>query len=235
LFEQLGWYVSIFLGLFFTGIGIPPVPEEFMIASAAAITAANDQVHWWLAWPAVILGILCADTTLYWIGRRWGRRLFKFRWVKKLIKEERRQRLEVHFAEHGMKILLTARLLPPLRTGVFMVAGAVRYPYPKFLAADAIYAVVGVGLFFFGSQWLISLLMWAGHWAVYAAGGGIAVFLLYRYYRHLRARELRGTAEPPASVLEMPPPPVPSSPAPTAEGSAGSAPAVQREAAHPSS
>src|ERR1700730_12983394 len=116
--EQAYWYGSIFLGVYFTGIGVPPVPEEVMIASAAGLTTARD-LRWWWSWPATILGIVCADATLYGVGRAWGRQLFEYRWVQRLINNERRQRIEKRFEDHGIKILLTARLLPPLRTGVF--------------------------------------------------------------------------------------------------------------------
>jgi len=245
MFQVVGLYLSIFFGLFFTGVGIPPIPEEVMIASAAALTAAHDeQMHWYIAWPATILGIMCADSVLYLIGRRWGRKLFKYRWVQRIVKPDRRERIEKQFGEHGMKILLTARLLPPLRTGVFMVAGAAKYSYLKFLVADGIYGVVGVGIFFFGSQWLIHLLIDVGkHWAIYIGAGALALFALYHYYSHLRKREMRGAAEPPESVLEMPPPPpAPEVPAPaapatqpaTGEQHEGIRSAEQREAIRPS-
>jgi membrane protein DedA with SNARE-associated domain len=146
------------------------------------------------------------------------------RWVQRLIANERRQRSEARFHDHGMKILLTARLFPPLRTGVFLLAGAIRFPFAGFLIADAVYGLIGVGLFFFGSRWLIGLVLRAGHGAV-PLGAALGAFLLYYYYAHLRKRELRGGPQPPVSVLEVPPPPVPaaagapqSSPEPTARG-----------------
>ncbi len=198
---QASWYVWIFLGLFFTGIGIPPLPEEVMILWAGGMTA-TEKLQWYWAWPATILGIICADSTLYGVGRYFGPKLFDHRWVQRVIKPERRQRIEKRFEEHGIKILLTARLLPPLRSGVFMIAGAIHYPFLRFLLADVAVALVGVSIFFFGSQALVALLLMAGHWAVYAAAVAGALFVLVRYYRHLRKRELSG-APPPISVLEV--------------------------------
>ncbi len=208
--ETLGWYLSIFGGLFLTGIGLPPVPEEVMIVSAAGVTAGRPGLHWWLAWPAVIAGILSADSVLYSVGRLWGPRLFEHRWVQRLIRTERRKRIEQRFHTHGIKILLTARLLPPLRTGVFLIAGAIRYSYPRFVLADSVYAVFGVGLFFFGSQWLIGLLMRATHWLIPVAAAAAGAYFLHRYYLHLRRRELGPGPRPPASLAEVPlVPPVP--------------------------
>jgi membrane protein DedA with SNARE-associated domain len=220
--EQLGWYVSIFTGLFLTGIGLPPVPEEVMIVSAAGVSAARE-LRWWLSWPAVVVGIVCADTVLYLVGRHWGYRLFDFRWVQRLIRPERRQRIEGLFHTHGVKLLLTARLLPPLRTGVFLIAGAIRYSYPRFLLADGVYAVFGVGLFFFASRALIDLILRASHLAIPIGAVAVGAFFLYRYYAHLRKRELKAGAQP-VSILDVPaplPPPAPPQPEP-AETPAGS-------------
>jgi len=168
------------------------------------VTALHPSVQWWIAWPATGAGIVCADMVLYGIGRLWGRRLFDYRWVQRIIKPERRQRIEDKFHGHGMKILLTARLLPPLRTGVFIIAGALHFPFSRFLLADLVYAVFGVGLFFFGSTWIIELMHRVGHWLIYVAAAVVGVYLLYHYFGHLKKRELRGTAEPPVSVLEVP-------------------------------
>jgi membrane protein DedA with SNARE-associated domain len=136
--------------------------------------------------------------------RHFGRSLFKYSWVQRVIDLERRQRIEERFKGHGMKILLTARLLPPLRTGVFVTAGAIHYPFLRFLLADALYAVFGVGVFFFGSAWLIDLLRLAGHWAIYIGGFAAATYGLYRYYHYLRKQESNTAPQPPVSVLELP-------------------------------
>src|SRR4051794_17816108 len=144
--EALGWYASIFAWLFFTGIGIPPVPEEAGILYAAGLNALHPEVWWPIAWAMTGFGIVCADMVLYGVGRRWGVKLFDYRWVKKVMNAERRQRIEAKFHRHGVKLLLVARFLPPLRTGIFLIAGASRFSFAKFLLADGLYAVVGVGL-----------------------------------------------------------------------------------------
>jgi membrane protein DedA with SNARE-associated domain len=91
LFENWGWYASIYLWMLFTGNGIPPVPEEAGILYAAGVTSLHPGVHWWLAWPVTSFGIVSADVVLYGIGRLWGQRLFQTRWVKWLLHPERRQ------------------------------------------------------------------------------------------------------------------------------------------------
>jgi membrane protein DedA with SNARE-associated domain len=138
---------------------------------------------------------------LYGIGRRWGPALFEFRWVQRVMSAERRQRVEKGFHAHGIKLLLLARFLPPLRTGVFLIAGASRYPFAKFLLADGLYAVFGVGLFFFGGTWLIEFIKRSGHVAIYVAAVPVLGYALYRYYRYLKNREGKMA---PTSVVEVP-------------------------------
>ena len=202
--EILGWYASIFFWLFFTGIGIPPCPEEAGILYAAGLNDLHPEVRWYIAWPVTVVGIVAADTALYSIGRFWGRRLFEYAWVNRIVKPERRQRFEAMFHGHGTKVLLTARLLPPLRTGVFIIAGAIHYSFPRFLLADAGFGLFGVGALFFGGSLLIGLLHLIGHWAVYGVGAAVLGYGLLKYYQFLRRRELRRVPQPPVSVLELP-------------------------------
>jgi membrane protein DedA with SNARE-associated domain len=212
LTESLGWYASIFAALFFTGIGIPPVPEEAGILYAASLRALHPEAVGWVgAWLACASGILAADCVLYGTGRKWGPQLFEYRWVQKVMSAERRARIERRFEQHGMKILVLARFLPPLRLGVFLISGASKYPFWKFVVADAIYLVFGVGAFLFAGTWLVELVKWASHWAAYVIAVPLVLYGLYRYYRYLKDRELKAagidagkTPAPPVSILQGP-------------------------------
>jgi len=188
--DALYWYGSIWLFLFLTGGGLPPMPEEAGILYAASLNALHPEVRWWGAWPAAGLGILAADCILYGIGRQFGARLFEFRWVQRVISNERRMRLEGKIHDHGMKLLVMARFLPPLRTGVFLISGAARYSFVKFLIADLLYCTIGVGVFFFGGAWLVEMLKRVGHSAVWYVAVPAVAYGLYRYYRYLKKREI---------------------------------------------
>lgn len=203
---SLYWYAAFCGWLFFTGIGIPPLPEELTIVWAGITSAAHyEVVYWWLAWPACIVGIVAADMVLYGAGRYWGKWLFEYRWVKRFLPPERRQHIEDGFHRHGVKILLTGRLLPGLRTGVFMTAGAIRYPFIRFLIADAIYAIPGVAFIFFGAYFLtdrfealIRDVHAVQNWLLVAALVAGAGYGLYRYIRFTRARAAAEDFAPPS-------------------------------------
>ncbi len=114
----------------------------------------------------------------------------------KVLSAEKRQRMEGHFAQHGMKLLLLARFLPPMRTGVFLIAGATRFSFLKFLLADVIYAVVGVGLFFFCGTWILGLVHKYTSVAVFIAALGVMLYGLYMYYKLLLRRDARAFRRP---------------------------------------
>jgi membrane protein DedA with SNARE-associated domain len=202
--NALYWYASIFGWLFLTGVGLPPCPEEAGILYAASVNSLHPEVWWLFAWAACGLGIVSADCVLYGVGRHVGPRLFQYRWVQKVLSNERRLRLEGRFSQHGMKLLVLARFLPPLRTGVFLIAGATRYSFIKFVIADLIYAVFGVGLFFFCGTWIIDFLKRFESTAVFIVAIFVMGYGLWMYYKLLRRRELAGAPQPPVSILQDP-------------------------------
>ena len=192
-FKLLWPYLVIMGWLFVTGLGVPPLPEEFTIIGAGITAKTTDGVYWFLAWPSCIIGVVAADLVLYWAGRWWGTSLFRYRWVQRVLPEHRRLKIEEGFHQNGVKILLSARLLPGLRTGVFLTAGAMRYPFIRFLLADGLYAIPGTGFIFFGSYFLTStfelvfeevhkIQYWLLAIVLLAAAG----FALYRYFRVAR-------------------------------------------------
>lgn len=193
--DAFSWYGSIWAFSFFTGIGLPPVPEEAGILYAAGVHAIHPEAWWPLCWAACGVGIVAADCVLYGVGYRWGPTLFEYRWVQKVLSAERRQRLEGRFHSHGLKLLVLARFLPPLRTGVFLIAGAARYSFAKFVLADVVYAVVGVGVLFFGGTWVLALIHQYGPKLLWFALVPLAGYGLYRYWRYLQRREA-GPASP---------------------------------------
>ncbi len=202
--EAWWYYGGIWLLMFLTGVGLPPAPEEAGIIAAGGLAAAHAELRWWLALPACLAGIIAADMVLYSVGFVFRRHLFDYRLVRRFVPSERQARIEEGFRRHGVKILITGRLLPGVRTGVFLVAGAVHFPLVRFLLADALFAVFGVSLFFFGSYLLVDqfkLLLDQFHqvqnWLLLLAIAGGVGYVLYRYVRFLKQRVQAGDLAPP--------------------------------------
>ncbi len=144
LYEMLGW-----CGLLISAAVGNPIPEEIMLAMAGVRAGSSDHgVAAWLILPACLVGAVIADFGLYAIGRFFGARLIEHRWFSKLAPPEKRARTRENFNKYGVWILVFGRLVPGIRTTLFLTAGLIRMSIPKFLMADGIGALFGGTLIF---------------------------------------------------------------------------------------
>jgi membrane protein DedA with SNARE-associated domain len=112
------------------------------------------QVRWWILLPVCICGVVLSDLILFSLGW-WGRdRLLRHRWLAHLMPPQRRRLTEENFHRYGVSILVVGRLVPGIRAPLFLTAGSMRLPLPRFLLADGLGAVVGNSFFFFLGFWL---------------------------------------------------------------------------------
>ena len=147
-----------------TIVGSFGLPFPLAVAPATAIAMADappvpmphypQHPLWWIMLPVCILGVVLCDGLLYGIGRFGGPRLLEINWVKRfVVKPETRDRIETNFHKYGVRICSGVRLLPGVRAPVFVIAGVLRLPLPRFFFADLLYAVPGVTLLFFLAYW----------------------------------------------------------------------------------
>jgi len=195
-------YAGIFVALFLGGIGVP-LPEEVPILTAGVL-AHEGVVRWWLALPLCVLGVLSGDVVLYWAGRHWGERVLAWRVVRRVLTKEREETLKEGYRRHGVKIVFTVRHVMGLRAAAFLTAGIAHVPFPRFLAADAAAAMVGVpvsfGLAFFFTDQLERIMTdvrRVERWAILLAFVAVAVFVSVRAWRRGAAleREARAARE----------------------------------------
>jgi membrane protein DedA with SNARE-associated domain len=150
-------YLGVFGSLVAAGVGFP-MPEELPIVTAGALTghAAQDPdsaLRWWVFLPLCILGVVISDGLLYLVGRMFGLGLLKVPLMARLLPQNRLEHIQHNFKRYGVLILLFARVLPGIRSPIFLTAGIMKLPYRRFLLADGLYAIPGVSLLFFLAYW----------------------------------------------------------------------------------
>jgi membrane protein DedA with SNARE-associated domain len=157
-------YFGVFAALVVSAFGAP-IPEEIPIATGGVLVGRiwenpQDGPRWFIMLPLCILGVVLCDSILYFVGRKWGYQLLQKKWVQeRILPPTRRQKIEKNFHDYGIGILLIARLLPGIRTPVFMTAGIIRLPFRKFILADVIYAIPGVNIIFWLAYWFTDRFM----------------------------------------------------------------------------
>lgn len=115
-------------GLLFVGTF---ASEDLSCLTAGALVAAN-QISFPVATIACGLGILVGDVGLYMLGRLLGHGVGRWAWLRRRLPANDGQ-LARAFAGHAVKILFVSRFLPGSRLPLYLAAGAVRYPLPRFV------------------------------------------------------------------------------------------------------
>lgn len=161
-------YVGVFGALVISAFGVP-IPEEVPIITGGVLVGKewdnpNSWMKWWIMLPVCIAGVVVCDMVLYVIGRKWGIKLLKKKWVqRRILPPEKRAKIEKNFNDYGIAILLVARLLPGIRSPIFIMSGVMRLPFRKFIIADMLYAIPGVNLLFWLSYWFTDQFLQAFH------------------------------------------------------------------------
>ncbi|MEU4015623.1 VTT domain-containing protein [Microbacterium sp. NPDC028030] len=151
----------------------PPVPSETVLVAAAAVTASTGEGNLLLLGAVAAVGAAIGDNIAFVIGRGLG--TTRFAWMK-------RPRIAAAF-EHAQRaldrrsatLILGARYIPVGRVAVNMSAGALGFPWRRFLPLSLI-----AGLSWSVFSLVIGLL--AGAWIkdqpLLSAGIGIVIALV---------------------------------------------------------
>ena len=137
LVETIGsWgYVGIFL-LMFLESSFFPFPSEVVMIPAGYL-ASKGEMNIFVAVFVAVLGSLAGAWFNYLIASHMGRSF-----LKKFIKEEKIQKLERFFENHGHISTFSGRLIPGIRQYISFPAGLAKMHPLKF----SLYTVLGAGI-----------------------------------------------------------------------------------------
>lgn len=134
----------------------PPVPSETVLVAAAAVAASTGDGNILLLGAVAALGAAIGDNIAFLIGRRLG--TTRFAWM-------RRPRVAAAFAyaQHALDrrsatLILGARYIPIGRVAVNMSAGALGFPWRRFLPLSLIagvsWSVLSLAIGLLAGAWL---------------------------------------------------------------------------------
>src|SRR5262245_7777080 len=204
----LGWnHLGIFSYLFACGIGLPGAEEIAVLAGGLIVHSqiwyeGMDARRGWSTTVLVCLaGILAGDATLFWLGRRYGRRVRLLRPFRRLLRPKRMRRVREFFHRHGPNTVFIARFLPGIRAAAFFTAGWTGMRAWRFFLWNGLAAFLSVPIglwigYFFGEHGKSMLRRIDLTIGVVLLLGFVA-FLLWR---HLRNRRARAVPAPPPSA-----------------------------------
>ena len=183
-FPYLGMFVLLILG----GVGLP-FPEDATLIMCGLLIS-TQVVRPIPALLTVYAGLLIADLTLHFIGRKYGRQIVTHRRFRKIISPERLSYLEEKFNQRGVLFILMGRHFFGLRAQIFLVSGVMRMPSLKFLLADAFSSIFTIALMagagYLGGNSLGVLkrdLSRIEHIGILLLVTALIVYLLFRYFK----------------------------------------------------
>jgi membrane protein DedA with SNARE-associated domain/rhodanese-related sulfurtransferase len=164
-------YAILFLWVLVEQLGMP-IPSIPVLLTAGTL-AATHRLSGPVSVASVLAACLIADSTWYFLGRRYGNAVLKLLCRLSMEADTCVAKTEGYFHRRGAFTLIFAKFLPGLGTVAAPIAGQTGMPYPRFLLYDLggsiIWALAYIlAGFFFGdiaqrSQMFFGML---GHFAV---------------------------------------------------------------------
>jgi membrane protein DedA with SNARE-associated domain len=137
-------YLGIFLLLTLGTLGLP-FPEDTTLILGGFLMVQN-VVQLFPALSVIYPTLLLTDFLLYWIGKRFGRRVVEHKIFHRVLSLNRLLKLEGKFRKWGIWVVFFGRQLLGVRAQIFLVAGVMRMPARKFLFADALSALISMAI-----------------------------------------------------------------------------------------
>jgi membrane protein DedA with SNARE-associated domain len=201
-------YLSVATLCVLCGLGLP-LPEELILLAAGYVCAtfpATAELPVMMAWSAG--AILTGDVLPYLLGRIFGVRLLRLRWLRLVVTRQRLARFDRWFRRRGDWVVFIARFIPGIRVVAFFTGGTMKMPLQRFLLLDTL-----------GIAMSVPLLTWLGYHSVavidqvianvqkvergilWATLGGGAVVALVFWLRRRRQQRLQRMLRPTEAIV----------------------------------
>jgi len=185
-------YMGLFILLVLGAIGLPfPEGITLIVCGVLIFTHVIKSI------PALLIaysGILIGDLLAYLLGRKYGRMIVTHKRFHRIISPERLLKLEDMF---NKKRTLLVMIGGHLVGEIFIVAGVMRMPLSKFLAADAIASIFTIALWtgigYVGGNSLEVIkkdITRIEHIGILFVIILLSIYLLYRYFKSRKNKTL---------------------------------------------
>ncbi len=173
---------------------VPIVPSETVVITAAAYAVTGSPAAVGII-AAATVGALLGDLAAHLVGRGGSRATD--RWVRSARLRRLLASTAEMFAVRGGAMLVAGRFIPGGRTATTIASGMLRYPLPRFLAADVLgalaWAAYSTGIGLLGGAVFADQPLWG---VVLGVGIALTLTTLAEAVRRLRVKRRTAVAEP---------------------------------------
>ena len=192
-------YLPGFAALYVEESGVPlPAPGDVFVMFVG-INVPRNVFAWVGAWLGLIVAVVLGATNLYFISRKWGRRLAESPAAEYVhLSHERLMRAEAWFRRWGVLAIIFGRHIPGFRIPITVAAGVFQVPYRVFAPSVAVSTAIWAGVVLiigvnYGPH-LADLLR--AHAFLYFVWAGLVVTLVLSIFVRQQVRRRRGGGVP---------------------------------------
>lgn len=156
-------YFAVFGILIACGFGLP-VPEDISLVAGGVISGLGyTNVH--IMFAVGMAGVMIGDTAVFLIGKKYGLRALKFRFIARFLTQETIERVQLKFEQYGTWVIFLGRFMPGLRMPIYFSAGTSgKVSLARFFLTDFSAALISVPVWvylgYFGADNFDILLGW---------------------------------------------------------------------------
>ena len=193
LTELGGWMVAAVALIVFieSGVLFPVLPGDSMIFALGILHNRIPGVPEWLTFLVLFSAAICGNLVGYWLGRKFGRRLFKD--DARYLSTENMHKSEDFFRRYGGVALVLARFVPFVRTFVPIIAGIGKQHYRTFIIWNMVGAALWIGAFMLAGVLLGDIPVVANNVEVIAIAI-VAISVVPMVISYFKARASKDTA-----------------------------------------
>jgi membrane-associated protein len=153
--------VGIFFLMLFTCMGMIPNHTDLTLF-ASAIIATNGKYPFFAVMGVIMLAMFIGENSMFLIGNKYGNRVFRFAFFKRVMPMEKRETFKKGFLLYPNRFLLALRMSPMFRPYLYLSVGALGLSHQTFfkyhLKWTLTYIISVYVLCFYGSKLLIEKL-----------------------------------------------------------------------------
>lgn len=140
-------YLASYALLYIEESGVPlPAPGDVFVMYVGA-HVPHTLVSWIAAWLGLIAVVVAGATNLFFISRRFGRRLAEGRFAEVVhLSPERLDKAERWFKRYGVIAIIFGRHIPGFRVPITLAAGVLKVNYSVFAASVAVSTAIWAGI-----------------------------------------------------------------------------------------
>jgi membrane protein DedA with SNARE-associated domain len=189
-------YAAVFVVLLVCSLGVP-IPEDVTLV-AGGVIAGLGYADVRVMCVVGLAGVLFGDALMFLVGRYFGARAMRLRWVAALLTPRRYAQVQEKFDRYGNRLMFVARFLPGMRTAVFLSAGMTqRVSFLRFALFDGFAALISVPFWiwlgYYGAENRDWLLAWIkrGQSSIAVLVGILVVVACWIAWRRAQRRRAR--------------------------------------------